>query len=100
MEILKNYTIFDKSFLDNVSNALTTDATFLGCCMELIKKCKFVIGSLENPLSLLALMLGIPLMIIDEKIRDDAAKMLNPVGTSIIQCPNLERGLKIYETNF
>lgn len=100
MEIFKNYTIFDKSFLESIPGILPVDVSFLGCCMELMQKCKFVIGSLENPISLLALMLGIPLMIIDEKIREDAAKMLNPVGTSIIQCPNLERGLKIYETNF
>jgi hypothetical protein len=99
-ELLKNYVVFDKSFFEKISVGLLPDVSFLGCCMELMKRCKFVIGSLENPVSLLALMLGIPLMIISEKIREDEVKMLNPVHTPIIHCPNLERGLTIYETNF
>jgi hypothetical protein len=99
-ELLKNYVVFDKSFFEAIRVGLLPDASFLGCCMELMKRCKFVIGSLEKPISLLALMLGIPLMIISENIREDEVKMLNPVHTPIIHCPNLERGLTIYETNF
>ena len=100
-ELLKNYAVFDNSFFEKVQVDILPDTSFLGCCMELMKRCKFVIGSLENPVSLLALMLGIPLMIISEKIiREDEVKMLNPVHTPIIHCPNLERGLTIYENNF
>ncbi len=99
-EIFKNYIMFNNSFFKRIPTEIPPDVTFLGCCMELIKRCKFVIGSLEGPVSILALMLGIPLMIINEKVRDDSARMLNPMRTPIIQCPNIERGLSIYENNF
>ena len=99
-DVIKDYKVFDRSFFDDMESTIPIDASFIGCYIELVKRCKFVIGSLDDPLSILSLMLGIPLMVVNEKVREDAAKMLNPVKTPIIQCPNLERGVKIYETNF
>ena len=74
--------------------------TTLGCFIEAIKICKFVVGNLNSDTSRLALLLNKPLITINEKLSDDAISLINPLKTPIIRCNDVEEGIKIYEDNF
>ena len=75
-------------------------ATTLGCFIEAIKICKFVVGNLNSDISRLALLLNKPLIAINEKLSDDAISIINPLKTPIIRCNDIVEGIKIYEDNF
>ena len=75
-------------------------STYLGCIIVLLRRVKFVIGNLDSPIAHLALLLGIPLISVNEKRPDDSINLLNPLETMVIRCSTVEEGVKIYEDNF
>jgi hypothetical protein len=99
-EILAKYKVFDKTFYEQVHNTSKYETTFLGCFIELMKKCKFVVGQFDDPVSLLALLCKVPVIHLGGEIRPDSIKMLNPSKTPIIHCHFLKRGVTLYENNF
>jgi len=75
------------------------DATSLGCMMECIKLCNFVIGDVRYDNSHLALLLGTPLIHVGKDVKEDYIKLLNPLNTPVIISENVKQGVKTYEDN-
>jgi hypothetical protein len=96
----KNYKVFDKSFYGQIFDKANINTTFLGCLIEILKRCKFTIGNIENPISHLSLLLKIPLIHVGDDLREDTVKMLNPLETPVIKCNNHYKGIEIYESHF
>jgi hypothetical protein len=67
--------------------------------MELIKKSSFVIGRGNRFVSRLALLLGTPLVTINDDTNDDEFSILNPKETKIIRSDDIIEGIKLYEDN-
>lgn len=72
----------------------------VGCYIEVLKKSQFVIGNLESDISRFALLLGKPLITLNEKLTDDEIHLINPRNTPVIRCNDVNDGLKIYEGKF
>lgn len=75
-------------------------SSFVGCVIEILKNCSFVVGSMSSSVSKLALLLKIPVISIDEKMDFDSISLLNPFNIPVINCSNIEEGIDIYEDNF
>ena len=75
-------------------------SSFIGCLIVYLKECDFVVGNIKSSVCKLALLLGIPVVSIDEKMKYDAIHLLNPLNTPVINCTNIEEGVDIYEDNF
>ncbi len=73
------------------------DSTTLGCTIEALKICRFVVGNLESQTSHLAILLGKPLVCINNKMSLDNIKLLNPLETPIIFQEDADRGIKEYD---
>jgi len=99
--------------LDNYETKHSTDLAFqvtnfvddkkvstLGCFIEALKTCRFVIGNLLSDNSRLALLLKKPLIALNEQLTDDEIHLINPLNTPVIRCNNVKEGLKIYEDYF
>lgn len=72
----------------------------IGCFIEALKMCEFVIGNLYSDYSRLALLLKKPLITLNEQLTDDQIHLINPLNTPVIRCDNVKEGLKIYEDYF
>ena len=83
--------------IDYVDDIKTSN---IGCFIEALKKSQFVVGNLESDISRFALLLGKPLIALNEKLTDDEIHLINPKNTPVIRCNNIKDGLKIYENNF
>jgi hypothetical protein len=82
-----------KTSVDNVSS------TYIGCLIEFIKKCLFVVCEYKTTLFRLCILLGVP-TITKNEIDKDELHLLNPKNTKVIYCEDLKEGIGIYENNF
>ena len=82
------------NFVDDIKTST------LGCFIEALKASRFVIGNLSSDNSRLALLLGKPLIAVNEQLTDDEIHLINPLNTPVIRCNNAKEGLKIYENYF
>ena len=82
------------NFVDDIKT------TTLGCFIEALKTSLVVVGNLASDNSRLALLLGKPLITLNEQLTDDAIHLINPRNTPVIRCNNIKEGLKIYEDYF
>ena len=73
--------------------------SFIGCIIELIKRCKFVLSDFTSEISLLSLLLKKPLITLSQ-ISDDEIHLSNPYNTPVIKCDTLMRGFEYYENKF
>jgi len=88
-------------FFSKVSNQVDNyDTTTIGCIIEGLKMCKFVIGNLESPTSHLAILLGKPFICINNKLSFDSIKLLNPLKVKIIFSDDVNKGAEKYENSF
>jgi hypothetical protein len=87
-------------FFKDIESYLGTNSSWLGCLIELIKKCEFVISDVEDNLSKFSLLLDKPVIAVNEKLSDDAIHLLNPHDTTVIKCDEYEEGVKKYEDYF
>jgi hypothetical protein len=85
-----NYSFIDYSRL-NKKVRTEVNTSIIGCAICAIKKCKFVIGNIQSPISHLALLLKKPLISIGERLSDDNIHLLNPLNTKIIQSNNFQK---------
>lgn len=83
---------------DDVNDRLRR--SFIGCCMVLIKRSKFVISNVNSFVGQLSLLLKTPLISINENISQDSINLMNPLNTPVIICKNIESGIEYYENNF
>lgn len=87
-------------FFSRVTNQVNGyDNSTLGCMIEGLKICKAVVGNLESPTSHLAILLGKPLICINNKMTEDTISLLNPLRTPIVFHENIEGGLKEYDNS-
>ena len=75
------------------------NCSFLGCILELIKKCNFILSKINSPYGNLSLLLKIPVITVDEKISEDLISLLNPYKTQAIVCDKIKKGIEYYEDN-
>jgi len=73
------------------------DTTVLGTMIEVLKLCRFIVGNLESDLSHLAILLGKPLICVDNKMPLNDIGLLNPLRVPIIIDDVIERGIEKYE---
>ena len=76
-----------------------TKTTYYGCLISLLKHVDFIVGNLKSPISHLAILLGVPLISVNEKLSDDQINLLNPLNTRIIRCSTVKEGVLEYENN-
>ena len=91
--------IFEGLFHDYIFKRLPeeTGFTFVGCLIELIKKCEFMVGNIDLPSTRLSLLLKTPVISVKEKASEDEINLLNPLDTPLIRCSNVEEGCERYE---
>lgn len=96
---VSNYHCIDRTtFKFQVEKLLNSNSSYYGCIIELLRKCDFVVGNLNNDISKLALLLKIPL--IDLNIStSDQIRLLNPFKTLVIPTENIEEGIHFYENH-
>lgn len=83
-----------------ITNFTGKDSSFLGSLIECIRLSKFVIGDIRHEASHLALLLGTPLIHVEEPIEEDFINLLNPLRTPVIMSEDVEKGVNVYENNF
>lgn len=59
------------------------NTTYIGCIIEILKRSEMIIGSSQSVYSQLTLLLGIPLITVNEKLSEDSIGLLNPLKTEI-----------------
>ena len=74
--------------------------TYVGCLIELIKRCKFVVSNLSSDVGKLSILLNTPLIYPHRVISNDLVHLMNPNNTPIIDCSTIKEGIEIYENNF
>jgi len=87
--------IFLNDFSNMVGKIEGSDFSFLGCLIELIRKCKFVVTNFGSYISNLSLLIGTPILIIEDKPSADSLHILNPKGTLALYNDTLESGIKM-----
>lgn len=73
--------------------------SFIGCAIEAIRKCKFVVANVNSIIGHIAMLLKIPLISINEEVNLDTIKMANPFDSPVVVCENIESGIEYYENN-
>jgi len=96
-QYLPRYNIIDsKSFKFQVENLLTNKTSYLGCLILLLRRCKFVVGNIDNDISKLAILLKVPLINLGEHSQDKI-NIINPNKTLVIPTTDIYEGVKFYE---
>ena len=98
-QYLSGYNVVDsKSFEFQVEKLLNVKSSYLGCIIELLKRCKFVVGNMNNDISKLAILLNVPLINLGE-YSQDKINIINPNKTLVIPTIDINEGVKFYENN-
>jgi len=96
-QYLSGYNVIDsKSFEFQVEKLLTNKTSYLGCLIVLLKRCKFVVGNMNNDISKLTILLKIPLINLGE-YSQDKINIINPNKTLVIPTIDIHEGVKFYE---
>lgn len=97
----KNYKVITTDiFMKSIIESTNTQNIYYGCLIELIKRCKFVVSNIESDVGKLSLLLNKPLIYLNRKVSSDTISLLNPLKTKIIDCENIEDGVRKYENSF
>jgi len=94
--LINSFDLYDKIN----ENLFPEKCSELGSMIECIKRCNYIIGNVRTDISHLGLLMGIPVIHTAKKIDSDALSLINPRNTPVINAPNIEEGLIIYENNF
>lgn len=105
LESIGHSPIFTDIFYKHVQNEKQKTFSFIGCIIELLRRCDFIISNVDSIFSRLALILGTPVISIGESISPDVVSLLNPNQTPVIITDEIEAGVniwreKINENNF
>lgn len=98
-QISKYNSIDSITFKFKVDKLLSANSSYIGCVIELLRRCECVVGGLNNDFSKLALLLKIPVIDLD-LFTVDQIRLINPFKTPVISSGTVEEGIKIYEDNF
>lgn len=75
-------------------------SSVVGCTIECLRNCHYVIGNIKSELSQFALLMGIPLIHIGKRLNDDYLRLINPLDTPVICSNSIQEGIETYENNF
>jgi hypothetical protein len=94
--------IFRDMFFDSLPGELVrkNEITTLGCLIELLKRCYFVVSNLDNDSGRLAMLLKKAVISIDKNVTSDEIHLLNPFNVPYICCDDIIEGIHYYENNF
>jgi len=97
----RNYIVFMKHWMYDIADySNDLNVSLVGCIIEYLKQCDFVVGNMSSWVSKLALLLKTPVISINETMCCDSIHLLNPFDIPVINCKNIEEGIDIYEDNF
>jgi len=95
---LENYNVVIlNDFFEEVSQYCSKNTSQLGCLIEFLKKCKFVISNFDHTLAKIGTLCGVDVITVKEKMTDDAINLMNPLKIKVIKCNEIVEGVKIYE---
>lgn len=98
---LDNYHVIEMvDFFKDIKDFIDKKVTWVGCLIELLKRCEFVISDLDDNLGKFSLLLDKPVIAVKEKLSNDAIHLINPHDTTVIKCDKYEEGVSEYENNF
>ena len=98
--LLENYNVVTiHDFSIQIQKHMKPSTSWLGCFIELMKKCDFVISNFERRLGKYSLLLNKPVVGVNETLTDDAIYLLNPHNTKVFKCNHYKEGVKEYEDN-
>ena len=86
-------------FSTQVSDEDDNRITLVGCFIEAIKQCDYVISNLSSDVGRLSLLLKRPVITVNEKLSNDEIHLINPLNTPVIRCNDIKEGIEIYENN-
>ena len=97
----KNYNViksqdFTKHIMEEVDNK---SVTYIGCLIELIKRCDVVISNLNNVFGHLSILLKTPLIYPNREMSIDKIFLMNPFNTPIFDCNEIKEGVEFYENH-
>jgi hypothetical protein len=69
----------------------------IGCFINLLKNCRFVISNFDDNLAKFAVLCGTTVVTVKEKFTDDAIHLMNPLKSIVIRCDTVEEGVEKYE---
>jgi len=98
---MDNYNVIQmKDFLNDIDKFInSSQCSWVGCLLIMLKKCKFVISNFDDNLAKFSLLVNTPVITEKETYSDDAIYLLNPLKTSYIKCENYKEGVEKYENN-
>jgi hypothetical protein len=95
---LENYDVISRDkFFKGIEEKCTEKSSIVGCSIELVKKCHFVISNFNRSLARLAVLSGVPVIAVKETYTDDAIYLMNPLQTKVFKCDTVEEGVEKYE---
>jgi len=98
---LENYNVItSESFYEKIKYMCTESSSTLGCLIELLKKCKFVISNFDDDLAKFAVLCGTSVITVKEKFTNDAINLMNPLKSVVIKCDTVDEGIDQYEDYF
>jgi hypothetical protein len=98
---LENYHVIKMDdFFKDMDLYFGRHVTWLGCLIELIKRCEFSITNCEDNLGKFSLLLNKPVIAVNEKLSDDTIHLMNPHDTIVIKCKDYKEGVVAHENNF
>ena len=90
------FPVFANMFSETILLEKKLGCSFLGCLIELLKRCKFVITKFNSYVANLSLLVGTPVISIGETPSKDSISLINPMNTMVIDCNDAIDGIDIY----
>lgn len=88
--------VFMNTFTEDFLSLKEVNTSFLGCTIEILKKCELVISDFDSSIVNLALLLGIPVIVTGKIPSEDSISLVNPKKTMLINCENAIEGVDTY----
>ena len=97
LESIGYFPIFIDMFYDYVQSEKRKTFSFIGCVIELLRRCKFVVTNFNTDIAHLSLLVGTPIIHIGESILSDTVSLLNPGRTPVIIVDEIKTGVSIWK---
>ena len=67
--------------------------SYLGCLIEVLKRCTFLVCNITSIEAQLSLLVGVP-VVSTEVISEEQLQLINPKDTLAVICENVDEGVK------
>jgi len=99
LEKMGYFCIFLNMFTEDFLVSDKQNISFLGCIIELLKRCDFIISKFDSHITYLSLLLETPVISVGKIASSDSISLINPKNTMIINCDNAVDGIEIWKEN-